>query len=117
MIVAEVTLHAELVQGCAKVHADLFLLRVVPHTHAYVIAATFAPYIVRHLESNNEDTHVEFASSLAQRMGTEELIEPTDAWIIVGWVVQVCSLALPHCSVKLNEKLLIFVVLFLLGTQ
>ena len=68
MLIAQVTLHAELVYGRAQVHVHLLLLGIVAHAHGDVRMAAVAPDIVGHLEADDEYALVELARSLAQRV-------------------------------------------------
>ena len=68
MLIAQVTLHAKLVDGRREVHAHLLLLGIVAHAHGDVRLAPIAPDVVGHLKADDENALVEFARSLAQRM-------------------------------------------------
>ena len=50
VVVTEMTFHAELVDGCGVVHANLGLLCIVPHSHPYVVATATTPDVVWHLK-------------------------------------------------------------------
>jgi hypothetical protein len=56
VVVAEVTLHAELVDGCGIVVAYFTLLCVVAHAHPYVVVAAITPDVVGHLEPGSRQT-------------------------------------------------------------
>lgn len=68
VLLAQVTLHAELVYGRAEIGAHLALLGVVAHAHGDVRAASLAPDVVGHLESDDQYALVEFACALSKRM-------------------------------------------------
>ena len=52
----EVTLHAELVDGCGVVVAHLGLLGVVPYAHPDVVPTPLTPDVVRHLKPARGET-------------------------------------------------------------
>jgi hypothetical protein len=60
--------HAEVPYLGGVVVAGLLLLGVVPHASRDVDTAAAAPDVVRHLEPDDEDSLVQLASPLAQRM-------------------------------------------------
>ena len=59
------TFHPELVDRRRVVHANFFLLGVVPDARPDVIAASLAPDVVGHLETNDQDALVQFSGTLA----------------------------------------------------
>jgi hypothetical protein len=101
----EVTFHPELVQRRRVVHSNLRFLSVVPDPHADVIAAPLAPYVERHLKSDDQDAHVQLPGSLAQRMNSHKFIEPANLGIVVRRVVLVLTFAFTHFEKKKVTKL------------
>jgi hypothetical protein len=99
-----VAFHPEFVYGRRVVHADFGFLRVVTYSHPDVIVASVAPYIVWHLEADDEDAHVELSRSLSQGMGTQKLVETSDARIIVGRIIEILTFAFSHCDGFLKIK-------------
>jgi len=89
-------LHPELVNRRGVVHPDLLLLRVVPDTHSNVVATPLTPDVVRHLKADDENAHVKLPGSLAQGMGTQELVETAFLGVVVGRVVLVLAFAFTH---------------------
>lgn len=90
------TFHPELVDRRRVVHANFFLLSVVPDPHPDVIAASLAPDVVGHLEPDDQDAKVKLASSFSQGMGPQELVKSTLLGVIVRRVVLVLALAFTH---------------------
>lgn len=92
MLIAQVTLHAKLVDGRREVHAHFLLLGVVAHAHGDVSLAPIAPDVVGHLEANDENALVEFARSLAQRMRSMIGVERAVLFVVeVGRIVFVLT--------------------------
>jgi len=59
-----------------------------------MILTSLTPDIVRHFESNDEDTQVNLLGPLSEGMGAQELIETSFGGVIVGRVVLVLTLTL-----------------------
>lgn len=100
MIVAQVTLHSELVQWCAVVHSHFLLFGIVPNSHADVIAASVAPDVEGHLEANDKDAHVEFAGTLAQSVRALKFVYSPEFGIVIRGIVEVLAFAFTHFAGK-----------------
>lgn len=105
MIIAEVTLHLELVNRSAIVHPNLCLLRIVPNPHSDVVAAAVAPDVVRHLESDDDDAHVDLARPFAKGVRALPFVEAPRPGVVIGGVVLVLTLTLSHLEVCCLETL------------
>ena len=57
VVVTQMALHAELVDGGGVVIANLAFFRIVTHTHANVAVASPTPNVVRHLEPVTTNRH------------------------------------------------------------
>ena len=103
MLIAEVTLHAKLVDGCGEVHSDLLLLRIVPNAHGDVSVAAETPDVVRHLEADDEDALVKLASTLAEGVGPVVPVEGSMfLGVKVGRVVLVLAFTFALNQTKLS---------------
>lgn len=67
-MIAQVTLASKGPDGRRKVAADFFLFCVVADALTDMCAASAAPYVVRELETDDQDAFVELACPVAERM-------------------------------------------------
>ena len=79
-----------------------FLLGVETDALADVFVAVGAPYVVRHLEADDQNALVEFVGAAAQGVGAGHFVDVRLA-IVVGWVVLVEWLH--PCGVKHAEAM------------
>lgn len=72
-----------------------------------MIVTSFAPNIIRHLKTNDENAQVNFAGSFTQGMGAQKPVKASFLGIIVWWIVVVLSFAFSHLegSNNLNGEL------------
>ena len=107
VIVTQVALHFELVQGGGVVHSDLGFFSVVAHPHSDVVVAAVTPDVVGHLKTDDDDAEVDFAGSFSKGMGAQEFVEPPGFGVIVRGVVLVGAFAFTHFC-KTSNSLWVF---------
>lgn len=98
MIVAQMALHAKLVERRTVVHSNFCFFCVISHPHADMIAASIAPYVVRHFEADDENAHVKLTCSLSESVSSHKLVEAAYPRIVIRRVVVILSLAFTHFS-------------------
>jgi len=95
VLIAQVTLHAEFVNGRAQVVSHLALLGVISHAHGDVCVAAQAPDVVGHLEADDEDSAIKFSGSLSKGMSSMVAVERAVLFRIeIGRIVFILAFAL-----------------------
>nr|CAD7257400.1 unnamed protein product [Timema shepardi] len=79
-----------------------------PYTHTDMIPTPITPDIVGHLESNDEDSKVQFSGPFSKSMCPQELVQPPFGRVVIRGIVVVGSFPFTHlaadCGIKKKEN-------------
>merc|ERR1712018_447559 len=96
MVITQMAFDSELVNWRGVVHSNFLLFGIVSDSHPNVISATFAPNIIWHFKSNNDDSQMDFFGSLPEGVGTLPFVETSFGGVIVRRVPLIHSFTFSH---------------------